>query len=209
MEKNYKFDTDNLEEAKAQAEEIFIDEELEDEYINSRSLIVEEDTFIYYYADFIASVLINKFDKNITEENIIEEIKINKRYLDQIDDVVFETTKVLDNKYNIVLNNELDLKNIAEHKSKYVDLTKEIYELNSKKEIALKSGYYFMIFNKSDVPFFNELDLVSYQVQKDNKVYDVYEANCWETAQKVDEFMGNDFVGYDIDEYKINNNIDI
>ncbi len=98
---------------------------------------------------------------------------------------------------------------MKDYKNEYVEITKRIYELNSRKEIALKSGYCFMIFNKSDIPFFNELDLVGYQVKKDNKVYDVYEANCWETAQKVDELMGNDFEGYDIDEYKINNNINL
>lgn len=120
-------------------------------------------TFIYDYADFIASVLSNKFDNNITEENIIEEIKINKCYLDQIDDVTFEVTKVLAKKYNIILKNEIDLKNMKEHKDEYVETTKRFYELNSKKEIALKSGYYFMIFKKSDIPFFNELDLVDFR----------------------------------------------
>lgn len=101
------------------------------------------------------------------------------------------------------------MKNIKGHKTELEGITKKIYSLNTQKEIAIKSGYYFMIFNKNDVPFFYELDLVDYQVKKDNVTYDVYEANCWETAQKVDELMGNDFIGYDIDEYKIECDIKI
>lgn len=191
-----------MEEAKAQAEEIFLDEELEDDYINSRDLIVEEDTSIYEYAEFIASLLVNKFGNKITEENIIEEIKNNKNYLNQVEDVAYETEKVLNKK----LNNAIDLKNRKGHTFEGMELVKEIYEVNTRKEIALKSGYYFMIFNKSDIPFFNELELVNYQVKKDNITYDVYEANCWETAQKVDKLMGDDFIGYEIDEYKIERN---
>lgn len=64
-----------------------------------------------------------------------------------------------------------------------------------------------MIFNKSDIPFFNELELVDYQVKKDNITYDVYEASEWECAKKVDALMENEFEGYEIDEYKIEKNI--
>lgn len=79
----------------------------------------------------------------------------------------------------------------------------------NKEQIALKSGYYFNTYNKDDIPFFNELEKTNKQILKDNITYDVYQAPTWEVAQKVDAFMDKDGLGYDLDEYQVNNNLNI
>ena len=78
-----------------------------------------------------------------------------------------------------------------------------------KEKIALKSDYYFMIFEKDKVPFFDDLKKLDRQVEMDNNVYELYEASNWDTAQKVDDIMGNNDLGFDVDEYEINKNINI
>ena len=80
---------------------------------------------------------------------------------------------------------------------------------NIEKEVAIKSGYYFMIFNEDEVPFFNELKKTNKIVSVNDEKYYLYEAPNLELAQKVDALMGNDELGYDIDEYLIDNKIKI
>ena len=40
-------------------------------------------------------------------------------------------------------------------------------------------------------------------ITPDNNVYELYEASNWDTAKKVDNIMGNNNLGFDIDEYEI------
>lgn len=82
-------------------------------------------------------------------------------------------------------------------------------DLSNEDKVALKSGYYFMIFEKEDIPFFDELKKTDRLVSKDNQEYHLYEAPNWEIAKKVDDLMGNENIGYDIDEYSVDNNINI
>lgn len=81
--------------------------------------------------------------------------------------------------------------------------------MNNEEMIALKSGYYFMIFKKDSIPFFDELEKTNKVILKDNKKYNLYTAPTWDVAQKVDAFMGNDNLGYDIDEFLFDKDIKI
>ena len=68
--------------------------------------------------------------------------------------------------------------------------------------VALKSGYYFMIFKKEEIPFFYELEKTNKAIIKDNKKYNLYEAPNWDIAQKVDALMDKkNEIGYEIDNY--------
>ena len=82
--------------------------------------------------------------------------------------------------------------------------------MNNKK-IALKSGYYFMIFNENEVPFFNELEITDIMVSVDNIEYNLYQAKTWDMAKQIDSLMDskNIGVGYDIDEYRIKKDITV
>ncbi len=66
-----------------------------------------------------------------------------------------------------------------------------------------------MIFNKNDIPFFNELEKTNRVIRKDNIEYNLYSAPTWEVAQKVDALMGNDDLGFDIDDYAIDKDVKI
>lgn len=81
--------------------------------------------------------------------------------------------------------------------------------MNNKEMIALKSGYYFMIFEKDSIPFFNELEKTNKVILKDDIKYNLYTAPTWDVVQKVDAFMGNDNLGYDIDEFLLDKDIKI
>jgi len=91
-----------------------------------------------------------------------------------------------------------------------IETTLKYYsEMTNKELIALKSGLYFMLFKKEDIPFFDELKRTDRVVRKDDKEYYLYDAPSWEVAKKVDALMGNDWLGYDIDEYSIDKNINV
>ncbi|MDD2409754.1 MAG: hypothetical protein PHD03_03440 [Bacilli bacterium] len=77
------------------------------------------------------------------------------------------------------------------------------------RKIVLKSGYYGMIFKRDDIPFFNDLEKTNKIVLIEDKEYSVYEAPDWNIAQKVDAFMGNDELGFDIDDHLIKDDIKI
>ena len=51
-------------------------------------------------------------------------------------------------------------------------------------KIALKSGYYFMIFKRDDIPFFDELEKTTQSVLYNDTEYRIYEAPNWEAAKK-------------------------
>lgn len=62
-----------------------------------------------------------------------------------------------------------------------------------------------MIFDKNNIPFFNDLEKTNIIVNKDNINYYLYTATNWDIAQKIDALMGNE-LGYDIDEFLVNKN---
>lgn len=96
-------------------------------------------------------------------------------------------------------------KNIdTKHKSIHEELIDK-----GKKMIAIKSGYYFMLFEKDKVPFFDDLEKTNRIVNMDNKNYSLYQATNWDLSQKVDELMGIDDLGYGIDEYLVDKDINI
>ena len=72
-----------------------------------------------------------------------------------------------------------------------------------KDKVALKSGYYFMVFDKEEIPFFDELEKTNQIIEKDNQEYNLYRAPTWELAQKVDALMDSENIGigYSIDDY--------
>lgn len=78
-------------------------------------------------------------------------------------------------------------------------------------KVALKSGYYLMIFNKNDIPFFDKLIKSDITISKDNITYFLYQAPNPNIAEKVDNLMDstNSGIGFYIDDYIIENNITI
>lgn len=103
---------------------------------------------------------------------------------------------------------KLDFKKILGHSS--IETTMKYYSNKDNDDlIALKSGLYFMIFKKDDIPFFDELNKTNRVVCKDNKEYHLYDAPNWEVAKKIDALMGDDWLGYDIDEYSVDKNINV
>lgn len=66
-----------------------------------------------------------------------------------------------------------------------------------------------MLFDKDDIPFFNDLENTNKKVKLNGNIYDLYSAPTWELAQRVDSLMGNDSLGYDIDDYLIDEDISI
>lgn len=67
-------------------------------------------------------------------------------------------------------------------------------------KVAIKSGYYFEIFDKSDMP--NTLIKSGTKVELDNKKYDLYKANTLEDERVIDKMFG-DRMGYDIDDHTV------
>ncbi len=66
-----------------------------------------------------------------------------------------------------------------------------------------------MIFERDDIPFFSELKKTNRVILKDNEKYFLYEAPTWKFAKKVDALMDNEGIGFDIDDYIVNKNINI
>lgn len=67
-------------------------------------------------------------------------------------------------------------------------------------KVAIKSGYYFDIFNKNDLP--SELSMADYKVELDGVIYDLYKGNTLEQERLIDS-MFNDEMGYSISEHKV------
>ena len=67
--------------------------------------------------------------------------------------------------------------------------------------IALRSGYYFMIFDIDDVPFWEQLVNTNKRVSLDGVECDLYEVPTWDIATMIDDLMGEDFKGYPIKDY--------
>jgi len=67
-------------------------------------------------------------------------------------------------------------------------------------KVAVKSGYYFLVFNKNNIP--ETLKKSGYQVELNNKVYDLYEGTSLEDERKIDNMFG-DRMGYSISEHEV------
>lgn len=69
-----------------------------------------------------------------------------------------------------------------------------------KDKVAVKSGYYFLIFDKNKIP--ETLKKADYQVELNNENYDLYEGTSLEDERKIDDMFG-DRMGYSISEHEI------
>lgn len=67
-----------------------------------------------------------------------------------------------------------------------------------KEKVAVKSGYYFEIFDKNEIP--KTLTKYAKKVELDNVVYDLYHGNTLEEEKTIDKMFG-DRMGYNIDEH--------
>ncbi len=70
-------------------------------------------------------------------------------------------------------------------------------------KVAVKSGYYFEIFSKSEIP--TTLKKSNKKVSLNNKVYDLYKGTSLEDERKIDKLFGNR-MGYDIYEHTVKEN---
>lgn len=70
----------------------------------------------------------------------------------------------------------------------------------SKDRVAVKSGYYFEIFNINEIP--DTLAKYHKKVELNNVVYDLYHGTSLEDEKVIDKMFG-DRMGYSIDEYEI------
>lgn len=81
------------------------------------------------------------------------------------------------------------------------DKVGEKYYIKVDKEnekVAVKSGYYFEIFNKNEVP--DELKKADYQVQLDGEKFDLYQGNTLEQERMIDN-MFKDKMGFSIKDH--------
>ena len=67
-------------------------------------------------------------------------------------------------------------------------------------KVAVKSGYYFEIFDKEKIP--NTLAKYDYRVELDNIIYDLYHGTSLEDEKVIDNMFGNR-MGHSIDEHTI------
>lgn len=70
----------------------------------------------------------------------------------------------------------------------------------SKDRVAVKSGYYFEIFDKSEIS--DTLEKYDKKVELDNVIYDLYHGTSLEDEKTIDNMFG-DRMGYAIDEHTI------
>lgn len=69
-----------------------------------------------------------------------------------------------------------------------------------KNKVAVKSGYYFEIFEKDQIP--NTLAKDNKRVELNNVIYDLYQGTSLEDEKVIDNMFG-DRMGYSIDEHTI------
>ena len=67
-------------------------------------------------------------------------------------------------------------------------------------KVAVKSGYYFEIFDKEKIP--NTLAKYDYRVELDNVIYDLYHGTSLEDEKVIDNMFENR-MGHSIDEHTI------
>lgn len=64
--------------------------------------------------------------------------------------------------------------------------------------VAVKSGYYFELFDKDEIP--STLEKMKQKVKVNNTKYDLYQGTNLEDERKIDTMFG-DKMGYSIDDY--------
>lgn len=67
-------------------------------------------------------------------------------------------------------------------------------------KVAVKSGYYFLLFDKKEVP--ETLKKSNIKVELGEKVYDLYTGTSLEDERKIDNMFG-DRMGYSISEHEL------
>ena len=67
-------------------------------------------------------------------------------------------------------------------------------------QVAIKSGYYFEIFRKSEIP--EGVVNSGRKVRLNNVTYDLYKGTSLEAERSIDNIFG-DRMGYDIDSHEI------
>lgn len=148
-------------------------------------------------------------DKEFNMKNLLEyEFKLNELY----GMMLLSHYAKNGYKYYNVKDFHIDSKKLVGHSilgHSSIGTTLKYLKRKDDELVALKSGLYFMIFKRDDIPFFDELNKTNHVICKDNKEYYLYDAPTWEIAKKVDAFMGNEWLGYDIDEYTVEKNINV
>ncbi len=66
-------------------------------------------------------------------------------------------------------------------------------------KVAVKSGYYFLLFNKNDIP--ETLKKSNIKVELGEKTYSLYEGTSLEDERKIDKMFG-DRMGFSISEHE-------
>ncbi|MBR0491567.1 MAG: hypothetical protein IJJ82_05945 [Clostridia bacterium] len=66
--------------------------------------------------------------------------------------------------------------------------------------VAVKSGYYFFIFGKDEIP--STLEKSNMKVKFNDIIYNLYKGTSLEDERKIDEMFG-DRLGYYIDDYLV------
>jgi len=66
--------------------------------------------------------------------------------------------------------------------------------------VAVKSGYYFLLFNKKEIP--QTLKKSNIKVELGKKAYDLYEGASLEDERKIDKMFG-DRMGFSISEHEL------
>lgn len=79
---------------------------------------------------------------------------------------------------------------------------------NNDSKIAIKSGYYFLLFDANEIPYLDRLERKDYQVKYEDIIYDIYDAKTWEDTKLINNLFG-DRMGFEIDDYKINKEEDL
>lgn len=67
-------------------------------------------------------------------------------------------------------------------------------------KVAVKSGYYFLLFNKNEIP--ETLKKSNTKVELGNQIYDLYKGTSLEDERKIDKMFG-DRMGFSISEHEL------
>lgn len=79
---------------------------------------------------------------------------------------------------------------------------KNLSRIISENKVAVKSGYYFEIFDKSEIP--STLSNYGKKVELRSVIYDLYQGTSMEDEKLINSMFG-DRMGYSIDEHIIKN----
>lgn len=72
--------------------------------------------------------------------------------------------------------------------------------INLSGKVAVKSGYYFKVFDKDKV--YADLRITNTKVKYNNQIYRIYDGQTLEDVKRIDELFGDD-MGYFIDDYEV------